>query len=231
MPDRLKIFNVTWSTQSGGPSNDNNNRTELYLMGCNRANKGNPCSGCFNDALWSTSDCMETHSPAEVANQIQKYAPNKNVTIVGGEPTDQMKGLTELCRLLKLRGFHIILFSWRTMQMLQSSKKRRDDWGKILANIDIFIDGEYDESKHIYNDDIQDGFHNAVGSGNQIVWDIKKRNDNNDSAIFGYHAENIKSLFINSNNDLIYILQNNSCKETIAFQLKEENDDKKNRQL
>ena len=44
----LLIRDLKWSVKTAGPSPFNNERTELFLLGCKKAMSGKPCKGCFN---------------------------------------------------------------------------------------------------------------------------------------------------------------------------------------
>lgn len=214
----MKIFNVTWSTNTAGPSPDYNNRTEIFLSGCQRAIKGNACKNCFNSKLWDSSKVEKTYTPKEIAFQIFLKAPNKYITIGGGEPTDQLKELVELCKELKSYGFHIIMYTWRSIQKIlvnnyegllpnniQGAKEFGKTFKELLNNLDIVIDGEFKEEEKMYKEYEGDGTFSSVGSGNQIIWDIPNMK--------GVHLRDIEYLAINpSNNKLYYIeKEKNKC--------------------
>lgn len=169
----LYLYKVSWTSVTAGASPDGNNRTELFLWGCSRGANGRPCKGCFNPLLWKVSDDAIGMNPLEVAEQINKMAPNKFVTIVGGEPLDQLDGLTELCDELKKRGFHIILFT--SFKLKDLIKKKRII--KLIKRIDLLVDGMYDSSQRIYDESLADGLHDAIGSANQIIWDLNGWNN------------------------------------------------------
>lgn len=163
--DKLKIFSVNWAAKTAGPSLDGT-RTELFLMGCRKAEEGDPCKGCFNPDLWKDRATI-TYEPAEAAEQIERFSPNKFITIVGGEPLDQPEPLAELCTLLKAKGFHTLVFTHYTLDYLLYSGEfpRIQD---LINNVDILIDGEYEEASRIYNVDAGC----IIGSGNQTIWDL-----------------------------------------------------------
>ena len=110
---KIKIFDIKWSTKTAGPSPYNNERTELFFFGCKKALEGNPCIGCFNPDLWDCSKAIYDYTPEEIAFKIKEYAPNKYITIGGGEPTDQIDGLIELTRLLKAMDFNIMVYTYK----------------------------------------------------------------------------------------------------------------------
>jgi len=205
----IKLFGVKWSTDEGGPSPDDNMRTELYFMGCERAAAGNSCDGCYNSDLWENRPGATVRKPADMAAHIAKYAPNKFITIVGGEPTDQLEGLTELCKLLKADGFHIIVFTWKTLKYLTITCGGQR-YRELLENIDILVDGEYKADQRIYVEDMGDGFLGTIGSANQTIWDLKEwRDDNFSKVINGHPAGDLAGFYVLQNGDLRYITKYN----------------------
>ena len=169
--DKLRIYDVFWESHTAGPSPDNNTRTEVFLAGCKMAAEGNPCKGCFNPSLWNGNRFIAECTPDEAFENIEKYARNEYITFVGGEPLDQIKPLLALCRKLKKAGYHIIIFTHYLMKEIMEM-----EWGRnLLCNVDVVVDGKFEMDKKIYDDiNYDDGFHNAIGSGNQVVWDMTR---------------------------------------------------------
>lgn len=204
----MKLFNVKWEVQTAGPSPDNNNRTEVFLLGCRKALEGNPCKGCFNTMTWDANKAEKEHDPVEMASTINQYAPNRYVTIGGGEPTDQIDDLIVLCRELKAYGFHIMVYSWRSLLLALEGVYGEEFKVKILNlldYIDMLVDGEFVLEERVYDENKGDGCYNSVGSGNQIVWDIPNKK--------GIHMRDIEALRLNSDNQLEYILNKENISE------------------
>lgn len=214
----LKIAYVRWTAKTAGPSPFNNERTELFLLGCKKALEGNPCQGCFNSGTWDASKQKVIDDPIKTAEYINEMSPNKYITIGGGEPTDQIDGLIELCKELKEKyGFHIMVYTWRsiteelklkplTLYSDGDNKKFLNyDRGsgykliKLMKYIDMIVDGEFKLEEKLWDGSKEDGFLSSIGSGNQIVWNTQKG--------YGYAMRDIKSLNITKNNKLQYILK------------------------
>lgn len=160
----VKLFDILWRVKNAGPSPDNNLRTELYFAGCQRALSGNPCKNCFNPKLWNSSKNIPIN-PVDIVNNLDRQNIPKYITIVGGEPTDQLEGLVDLISVLKERGYHIMLFTWRSYKWL------KEEIGNInLKKIDILVTEPYDETMRIYDTSKDDGIHNVIGSGNQEIY-------------------------------------------------------------
>lgn len=229
--NRLKLWSVTWETTTAGPSPFDNNRTEVFLFGCERAKLGNPCKGCFNSQLWDNSRAEKDYTAAEIAVQIIENAPNKYVTIGGGEPTDQMEGLIELCKALKLAGFHIMVYTWKSMrhifegiyqQDMQTTMRVAEEQRKfeeLLSCIDMLVDGQFMFEERLYQADWTDGLFNSVGSGNQIVWDAGAFNASKTGFVLEGHAmRDLDALHVKENGDLVYIVKDiNKPAETVRI--------------
>lgn len=219
----LVVFDLKMRATTAGPSPDNNQRVELFLLGCNKAQKGSPCKGCFNSITWDIGKADFSRDPIEVADFIIKNAPNKYITIGGGEPSDQITSLIPLTRRLKENGFHIIMYTWRDLTkalnndyqnvipnsyLNKDTYSLKDDIKTLLKNIDIVIDGEFVIEEKLYIDNCDDGLFGSIGSGNQKIWNIKQANDNNNDLYNGIHLKDLKSIKLNpETNDLIYIMK------------------------
>jgi organic radical activating enzyme len=212
----IKLFDVKWDAKTAGPSPCNNERTELFLLGCKKAKSGNPCPGCFNSPTWDDSIAEKSYDPVEMAEHINAHSPNKYITIGGGEPTDQIDDLIILCKELKKHGFHIMVYTWRSLKNVFNKDtvgtEEDVEFGikmlELLKNIDMIVDGQYIASERLYQEDAEDGAYNSIGSGNQIVWDLKHWRDSKDIVIQGQSMKNIIALAINQNTmDLKFLLK------------------------
>lgn len=206
----MKIFDVNWKATTAGPSPCNNERTEVFLYGCNRAIQGKECAGCFNNTLQNNNDCIKTYDVDEIVDNIMLHSPNIFVTFGGGEPSDQIDELIDVCKELKNNGYHIMVYTWRKLINALNNDDEgisigegsvADKFNLLLNNIDILVDGQYDMNQRIYNTEINDGLLNSVGSANQIIWNIKERH--------GYSIKDILQLKVNENKKLIYLLKDN----------------------
>ena len=88
----------------------------------------------------------------------------KYITIVGGEPTDQLEGLAELINLLYEHGYETVLFTWHSTFWV-----RVNIGIPTLRKLAYVVCGPYDETQRIYDTSQDDGVHNVIGSGNQII--------------------------------------------------------------
>lgn len=211
----LLIRECNWSVKTAGPSPYNNERTELFLLGCSRAMNGHPCKGCFNSSTWDNSKALWSHDPVKVAEHISNNAPNRYITIGGGEPTDQIENLIILCKELKEKyNFHIMMYTWRDLAFTLSKKFECVEAGqgknfnffikRLLKYVDIIVDGEFKIEERLWDGSKEDGLISSVGSGNQTIWDINKK--------YGYYMRDIKELYLEEDDEsnekrLIYKLK------------------------
>lgn len=228
----LRIFDIKWCTDTAGPSPNNNERIEVFLLGCNKAMKGNPCKGCFNSITWDKNKAEWSWDPIELADMINEGCDpnNKYITIGGGEPTDQINKLIPFAKRLKEHGFHIMMYTWRSLESTINEAKEIaisayvdsvpfnknfsrefiNNFKELLKYLDMLVDGEFKQDECLYQQELGDGMLSSIGSGNQIIWDIKLTNDNTNKNViptyFGYRLDELVGLYIKPDtNDLVYI--------------------------
>lgn len=168
----INLYDYRINIRTAGPSMHDNLRSELYFAGCQRAMNGTPCKGCFNYDLWQ-SDVGSMIDHKLIVRKLNDMGSVKSVTIVGGEPTDQINGLVELCKELKANGYHIIVITWKSLEDIW----KFDDVNKYIElfyNIDMLVDGVYDEHQRIYDDTETVPLYSFVGSSNQLIHDFSK---------------------------------------------------------
>lgn len=189
----IKLFDINWKCKSAGPSPNDNERIEIFLLGCLKAAKGNPCPGCFNSITWDSSKAQFSWSPIELADKIVETSSSRYITIGGGEPLDQLSHLTLLVKQLKLYDFHILMYTHYKLDDI----KTKDDIKELIKYVDIVIDGEFKQEEKLYKENKNDGFFGSIGSGNQKIWDIKTMKSE--------YMKNLKSIRLDNDNNLIYI--------------------------
>lgn len=214
-----------WSVKTAGPSPHNNERTEVFLLGCKKAMSGNPCQGCFNSTTWDVSKASWSHDPIKMAEHINNNAPNKYITIGGGEPTDQIENLIILCKELKKYNFHIMIYTWRNLKEIVNgntvipfesyktimNKEFQDNIIELLDHVDIIVDGEFKIEEKLWDDTKEDGLISSVGSGNQIVWNIPFK--------YGFKMKDIIKLevYVNEEKRNVLKYQINNAKNEIKL--------------
>lgn len=204
----IKVFDIKWETDTAGPSPNMNKRIELFLLGCEKAMQGNACKDCFNSVAWDKNIAEWSWDPIKLADHINNNCDpnNKYITIGGGEPTDQIEHLIPLCEKLKEYGFHIMMYTWRNMYDIANTHIFKS---RLIKYLDIIVDGEFKKDECLYQQDLGDGMLSSIGSGNQIIWDIKAYREDiktTNKDLIGFKMRNLIGLYIKPDtNDLVYI--------------------------
>lgn len=167
----INLYDYRINIRTAGPSVQDNLRSELYFAGCRKAEEGDPCRGCFNYQLWQREQGSQISIQA-IVDRLEDMRSVKSVTIVGGEPTDQLEGLIELCRLLKKYNYHILVISWHTYEDML--KDNPEQYEQLFDTIDALVDGQYDEHQRIYDDTHTNVMRSFIGSNNQKVVDLSQ---------------------------------------------------------
>lgn len=167
----INLYDYRINIRTAGPSVQDNLRSELYFAGCRKAEEGDPCRGCFNYQLWQREQGSQISIQA-IVDRLEDMCSVKSVTIVGGEPTDQLEGLIELCRLLKKCNYHILVISWHTYEDML--KDNPEQYEQLFDTIDVLVDGQYDEHQRIYDDTHTNVMRSFIGSNNQKVVDLSQ---------------------------------------------------------
>ena len=125
--------------------------------------------GC---SLRCTQDCLNphfldetggfAHSAEEIALAIQQIAtqasvPVEGITMLGGEPTDQARGVAALFAAVRSFGMSTMLYSGLTYRALKTR-----NLGNLLALTDVLVDGPF--IAKLYDERL-----NWRGSSNQHV--------------------------------------------------------------
>lgn len=133
-------------------------RTAIFSQGC-----PHHCPGCHNPETWKFG--TGTRIPVEAVVEIVQSNPLcRGVTFSGGEPFAQAEAFAKLAVLLKEKGYEVASYSGYTFEELL---KGTDAQKKLLASIDILIDGRFVQSLK----SLEIAFR---GSRNQRILDVKK---------------------------------------------------------
>ena len=220
----LKVFDIKFDVTTAGPSPNNNKRIELFLLGCDKAMRGDACEGCFNRRLWDSNLAEFSCDVESLANWIIERTPENEryITIGGAEPTFQIDHLIPFCKMLKSAGFHIMIYTYRELlhefnisnkQYNTPNKIPVSKWIALLENIDMIVDGPFIQELRMYKEDEGDGFLSSIGSGNQRIWDIRFFNKYHQ--LRGYAMKALIKIQLGLNDDLIYYVKQDSKKREV----------------
>lgn len=135
-----------------------NCRFVIWVQGCSIR-----CEGCWNKDMWATED----KTILSIQDLLSKIESEKDVidgiTLLGGEPLDQIAEVSELLIENRKLGLGTMLFTG--YEMTEIAEKQMTS---ILDNLDILITGRYDKTKRTMN-------HQWIGSTNQEIHFITDR--------------------------------------------------------
>ncbi len=130
----INLHSVIPSSRVNGPGN----RMVIFFQGCD-----NNCPGCFNPTLRSF-DIRNQYLPEEI---FIKHLTDgiDGITVSGGEPFLQPKGLLELLKTaVRAYGLSIVVYSGFTLKELMNIP----ECAVCLNFIDVLVDGRYSISKN-----------------------------------------------------------------------------------
>lgn len=166
----MRIYKIIENTKTEGPGN----RIALWVQGCSIK-----CDDCFIKESWDF-DKGQDYS----LDVLKQYINHKNVdgiTVLGGEPFDQLDALFQILRYSRLINKNTIVFSGYTYEELK--KKTKGEYEGIFDFIDVLIDGRYDCNK-------RDCTRYLIGSLNQSMIPFSEK------------GKNIIEFFISSKNQV-----------------------------
>lgn len=132
--NQLRVFGVVNDSIVDGPGI----RYVIFTQGCTHA-----CKGCHNpDSHALTGGYLK--SIDEIIEEIDNNPLLDGITLSGGEPLLQAKPLISLCREIKKRNLHSILYSGFTYEeILRLGSPQKE----LLSLCDMLIDGKYEADK------------------------------------------------------------------------------------
>ena len=147
----LNISSYIPCTKVEGPGK----RFSIWVQGCLKR-----CKGCCNPGeleiikkhLIPTNILLEKIAASKIENDIE------GITLLGGEPILQAKGLSFVAEQSQSMGLSVMLFTGYTYKELK--KNNLPYYMELISKCDIVVEGPYDISK-------PDNKRNWVGSRNQ----------------------------------------------------------------
>ncbi len=137
-------------------------RVTLFVSGCTHG-----CKGCYNTETWSPKSGKPFTKEVEdhiIALLNDKEVERKGLSLSGGDPLheDNRSAILKLIMRVKkeCKGKDIWLWSGYTLSEINKDKDARMRY--IIKNVDVFIDGKFEQDKHKAN-------LRWRGSDNQII--------------------------------------------------------------
>ncbi len=129
----LRVAHRVACTAAEGP----HRRAAVWVQGCSLA-----CPGCCNPELFATTGGEAIPVATLVAElaQWQMRYDVEGLSILGGEPLQQMTSVTALAAAAQALGLGVIVFTGYTLEAL----RQRRGFAALTAVVDTLVDGRYD---------------------------------------------------------------------------------------
>ena len=142
----------------------------LWTQGC-----PHHCKGCFNQCTWDFGGGAEVppNLSQKIIEAISANGIQRNFSVLGGEPLcDENKEFVASVITDVRKAFpHIKIYVWTGYTFNELLERKDETIKKILYNIDVLIDGKFEEDK-------KDLTLKLRGSSNQnIIYLGDKRNE------------------------------------------------------
>ncbi len=169
MEHKIRLAGIIKESLVNGPGM----RRVFFSQGCSHN-----CKGCFNPEthdfsggyIWVIDDLIK---------EVKDNPLLKGVTFSGGDPFQQSEAFAYMAEELKKLDINIWSFTGYTFEYLMENMYKIPSWGRMLNNIDVLVDGEFQEEHQ------EEGL-KYRGSSNQRIIDVKKSLVNKKAVTFDY---------------------------------------------
>lgn len=157
MEKTIRLSGIAYESLVNGPGI----RRVFFAQGC----KHN-CKGCFNPDTHDFCGGEERDIELLIKDTLDNPILS-GVTFSGGDPWEQADKFAYMAKTFKENGLNIWSYTGYTYEYILENKDTRLGWNELLNNIDILVDGKFEEDKQ------QDGL-KFRGSVNQRIIDIRE---------------------------------------------------------
>lgn len=132
----LRVATISPDTEAEGPGR----RWAIWVQGCTIR-----CAQCCNPEMFDPRRGTPTEL-ADLCAQLDaaKAAGVEGISILGGEPFEQAAGLADVAEAARARGLTVMVYSG---YYLDEIKARGAEAARLLAAIDLLVDGRYDHTR------------------------------------------------------------------------------------
>jgi anaerobic ribonucleoside-triphosphate reductase activating protein len=129
---QLRVAAVADVTAAEGP----HDRFALWVQGCSLR-----CPGCCNPEMFGPTGGRTVELGALLARVEKAKGEHgiEGITVLGGEPLEQIPAVAELCRGARELGLGTLVFTG--LRLAQA--RRRPGFAKLWAAVDTLVDGPY----------------------------------------------------------------------------------------
>lgn len=152
----VRVSRVLNGTEAEGPGR----RTAVWFQGCTIR-----CAGCINPQLFSKTGGFDLKVDEIISAAVSSGA--EGLTLLGGEPLDQLHSATELALAAQKQGLGVICFTGYEYE----SMKDVPSYVQLFESVDLLVDGPYLSNS-------PDLARPLVGSSNQRFIYFSKRYEN-----------------------------------------------------
>lgn len=160
MGKKIRLAGIAYESLVNGPGM----RRVFFSQGC----KHN-CKGCFNPDTHDFSG-GEERDMDELIEDVLENPIIKGVTFSGGDPMERAEEFAYMAKKFRENGLNVWSFTGYTFEYILEHLAERLGWGEFINNIDVLIDGRFDETK------MGDGIR-FRGSSNQRIINVKESLD------------------------------------------------------
>ena len=153
---QLNIAHLESQSDIYGPGT----RFVIWVQGCSLR-----CPGCWNKEMWPRTP-RQLYTMERLWTEIKQVRSEiEGITILGGEPLEQIEATRALIALAQEDGLSVVLFTGYEYAEIEAK-----GWQDVFQNTDILITGRYLE--HLRTLD-----HQWIGSTNQEIHFLSERYD------------------------------------------------------
>lgn len=134
--DTLRLSGVIDQSIVDGPGM----RLTVFTQGCPHR-----CAGCHNPGTHSREGGFDM-SVAEVLSRFDANPLLSGITLSGGEPVAQAGALAPLAEAVQRRGKNVWCYTGYTFEKLSAMLPGDRGLAALLRNVDVLVDGRYEES-------------------------------------------------------------------------------------
>lgn len=155
MGRKIRLAGIAYESLVNGPGM----RRVFFSQGC-----VHNCKGCFNQ---DTHDFNggEERDMDELIDDVINNPMLRGVTFSGGDPFERAEDFAYMAKAFKNKKLNIWCYTGYKFEDIINNLGTRKGWGDLLDNIDVLVDGKFEEDKK------KEGL-KFRGSSNQRIIDV-----------------------------------------------------------